>query len=57
MSHIKQIEEKWQKKWDEAKLYEANPNNKKKKENFCDFSLSLHEWALACGSYIYCIKS
>jgi leucyl-tRNA synthetase len=31
MSHNNQIEEKWRKKWDEAKLYEANPNTKKKK--------------------------
>jgi leucyl-tRNA synthetase len=31
MSHIKQIEEKWQKKWDEAKIYQANPNKRKKK--------------------------
>jgi len=31
MSHIKHIEEKWQKKWDNAKIFEANPNLEKKK--------------------------
>ncbi|MCW3998360.1 MAG: leucine--tRNA ligase [Candidatus Bathyarchaeota archaeon] len=31
MSHIKQIEEKWQKKWEKAKIFEANPDAKKKK--------------------------
>ncbi len=31
MSHIKHIEEKWQKKWDKAKIFEANPDPDKKK--------------------------
>jgi len=31
MSHIKQIEEKWRKKWDKAKIFQANPKNGKKK--------------------------
>jgi len=31
MEFLKQIEQKWQRKWEEAKIFEANPNPKRKK--------------------------
>jgi len=31
MKLLKQIEQKWQKKWEQAKIFEANPDNKKPK--------------------------
>ena len=31
MSQTKQIEEKWQKKWEQARVFEADPDPKKPK--------------------------
>jgi len=31
MEFLKQIEQKWQRKWEEAKIFEANPDPEKKK--------------------------